>query len=54
MEKPDWTFSCLKCGHVVYVDKTKVKKMMKLDCPECGEEAYENWVLCGEGDFDKR
>lgn len=53
-EKPDWIFTCHKCQHQVYVGKEKVKKMLKLDCPECGEEPYENWVLVGEGDFENR
>lgn len=37
----------------MYVDKLKVNKLLKTDCPECGEEAYRNWILEGEGDFDK-
>lgn len=51
-EKPDWIFQCNKCTHEVYVDKKEVSKMLKADCPECGEEAFENWTLIGEGDFN--
>lgn len=51
MKEKDWIFQCNKCSHEVYVDKDKVNKMLKLDCPGCGEEAYENWTLRGEGVF---
>jgi Zn finger protein HypA/HybF involved in hydrogenase expression len=54
IKKPDCVFRCHKCEHEVYVSKKKVAKMLKLDCPECGEEAFENWILVGEGNFDKR
>lgn len=43
---------CAKCQHNLYVDKKKVSKVLKLDCPNCGEEPYENWCLIGEGNFD--
>ena len=23
------------------------KKLAEHDCPACGEEGYENWILCG-------
>lgn len=52
-KNPDYVFSCLKCQHNLFVDKRQVSKVLKKDCPECGEEPYENWVLIGEGDFDK-
>lgn len=51
MEKKEWIFQCNKCSHQTYVDKDKIKRMLKLDCPECGEEAHENWTLIGEGNF---
>ena len=50
-EKPDWIFQCRKCGHLVYILKDSIKKMLKIDCPDCGEEACENWILYGEGDY---
>lgn len=53
-KKPDLIFVCQKCEHQVYVNKSKVMKILKNDCPECGEEPYENWILVGEGDFDNR
>lgn len=52
--KPDYIFQCRKCGHLLYVDKEKFYKNCKLqDCPECGEEEYENWIFIDEGNFDK-
>lgn len=54
MKKPDFIFKCYKCGHQVYIAKEKAIKMLKTDCPECGEEPYNNWILTNEGDFDNR
>jgi DNA-directed RNA polymerase subunit RPC12/RpoP len=52
--KPDWIFKCRKCNHEVYMDKKKdIRKFLTLDCPECGEEPFENWVLIGDGNFEK-
>ncbi len=53
MKKPNWIFKCNKCSHQVYVDKKDTQIMLKKDCPECGEEAFENWILIGEGNYDK-
>jgi DNA-directed RNA polymerase subunit RPC12/RpoP len=53
-EKPDWIFKCYKCEHQMYVGKEKTSVVLKTDCPECGEEAYENWILVAEGDYDKK
>lgn len=52
--KPDYIFTCSKCEHRVYVGKDRIQKMLKTDCPECGEECYELWILSGEGNFDKQ
>lgn len=43
---------CRKCGHELYIDANyfQIKKFAKIpetDCPECGEEGYENWLMCG-------
>lgn len=54
MKKPDWIFKCYKCSHKVYVTKKDIAKMLKTDCPQCGEEAFENWIFIGEGDFENR
>lgn len=45
-------FSCRKCGHELYMDSYNIgwkhfKKLAEHDCPACGEEGYENWILCG-------
>ena len=48
-------FCCRKCGHQLYVSTNKYKNLVntliylaeKSDCPACGEEPYENWVLVG-------
>ena len=45
-----WVFSCKKCGQLLFIDKEKsLKKVLKYDCPECGEEPKDNWILLGEG-----
>ena len=45
-----WVFACRKCGHLLFVDKSKsLKKIYTCECPECGEEPYENWIIMGEG-----
>ena len=54
MVQPDYIFQCEKCNHKVYVDKKRIDKMLSLDCPECGEEADNNWILEGEGCFERR
>ena len=43
-------FICRKCGHHLYVNEVddfgkKLEEIADKDCPECGEEAYENWLL---------
>ena len=52
-KNPDWVFRCYKCSHNVYIGKDRVKQMLRLDCPECGEESEENWILIREGNFEK-
>ena len=45
-----WVFACRKCGHLLFVDKHKsLKTVYTRECPECGEEPYENWTIIGEG-----
>ena len=48
-KEKDWIFECRKCQHNLYVGKEKVKKLLKTNCPNCGEEAGELWILIGEG-----
>ena len=50
---------CRKCGHLLYVginDKllNRIKNINKIECPTCGEEGYENWVVRGVDDWNKR
>lgn len=46
-------FICHKCGHNLYVEEKAgwVNKIIKADCPDCGEEPNENWMLEGYGSF---
>ena len=49
-------FQCSKCGHLLFVEdtsKTKLEKIMNTDCPDCGEEAYGNWVLLRMGNYEE-
>ena len=46
-------FKCHKCEHQMHITTTgedqyiaaKLHKLLYLDCPSCGEEPYENWIL---------
>lgn len=43
-------FSCRKCGHLMYVpedvlDVQLLNRLSEKNCPKCGEEGYENWIL---------
>lgn len=43
-------FICRKCGHNLYVEEVsdfgkKLERIAEMDCPNCGEEGYENWIL---------
>jgi predicted RNA-binding Zn-ribbon protein involved in translation (DUF1610 family) len=53
MSAPDFILKCYKCSHNVYIEKDRVHEILKTDCPECGEESFENWILIGEGNYDK-
>lgn len=54
MNKSDYVFECKKCGHNLYVDKSKMDKMIKLkECPECGEETP-IFIFIGEGNFKNK
>jgi len=35
---------------VLWINEKKWKKLKDLNCPECGEECYENWILIWESD----
>ena len=53
MKKSEFIFACKKCGHLLYVekDKEKIQQLLKIDCPTCGENPFELWVLIGEGNY---
>ena len=43
-------FVCKKCGHELYVENTDnlmsdLCKLSVKDCPECGEEGLDLWIL---------
>jgi len=43
-------FICRKCGHNLYVKDTpnflkRLGEIAVMECPNCGEEGYENWIL---------
>jgi DNA replicative helicase MCM subunit Mcm2 (Cdc46/Mcm family) len=45
-----FVFMCRKCGHNLYVEENpnflnRLGKIAVMDCPICGEEGYENWIL---------
>lgn len=53
--KPDVIFKCRKCGHNLYVEKNEPEKIYSLpdfNCPSCGEEGYENWIIVGQGNYE--
>ena len=50
-KKNDFVFNCRKCGHLIFLKE--IKKLLKIDCPECGEEAEENWIFSRMGNYDK-
>jgi hypothetical protein len=54
----DIIFSCRKCGHLLFVDYKNINPkylidISERDCPNCGEEGYENWVLVRAGNYNK-
>jgi DNA-directed RNA polymerase subunit M/transcription elongation factor TFIIS len=54
--KNEVVFQCRKCEHLLFVkqiNKTKLKNIMKMDCPSCGEEGYTNWVLFRMGNYEE-
>lgn len=53
-KEKDFIFECKKCYHNIYVSRDKIQKLLKTDCPECGEEADELWILTGRGIYEER
>ena len=58
-KKNDLVFQCRKCGHLLFITGTpevqikKIKKLIKIECPNCGEERYANWTFVRMGNYDK-
>jgi transcription elongation factor Elf1 len=50
-KEKDLIFECRKCEHNLYVSLDKIRKLLKTDCPNCGEESFGIWLLIGEGIF---
>lgn len=49
-------FICRKCNHHLFLSDPNLEsldKIANLDCPSCGEEGYENWVLSHIGNSEK-
>ena len=55
----DLVFRCEKCGHLLFISGTSQEKIQKIatldkfECPNCGEERYENWLFVRTGDYEK-
>jgi len=50
--KKDVIFLCKKCrNHYLYVSNfmKNANDIIEMECPVCGEEGYENWILIGLG-----
>jgi len=50
-------FKCHKCEHILYfdemdVDADAIDRLSEIECPNCGEEGYNNWIVIGRVDFD--
>ena len=51
INNPDYVFICRKCDHRLYTPN--VNKLFEMDCPACGEESSENWILKRKGNYNK-
>lgn len=52
----DVVFKCRKCDHLLYVSDISIErigKIIELECPCCGEEPDENWILYRLGNYEK-
>lgn len=48
-------FICRKCNHHLfaeYIDLKSIEVVLNHDCPRCGEDAYQNWILSHIGNSD--
>jgi transcription elongation factor Elf1 len=56
MENRDVVFTCRKCEHLLFVEDPDLKKLeeiSKMDCPDCGEDGYKNWILTRLGNYNE-
>lgn len=52
----DVVFKCRKCNHNLFVStihESELGEIMEMECPNCGEEGEENWILSRFGNYDK-
>ena len=58
MNTKDLVFECRKCGHSLFLTNgvelkgSQIAKKLIRDCPECGEEGYENWIYERRGNYE--
>jgi DNA-directed RNA polymerase subunit RPC12/RpoP len=57
---PEIVFRCRKCGHNLFIAKESLEKALTeivqstyYECPTCGEQWCDNWILEREGNYDK-
>ena len=56
MKKNQVVCRCRKCDHLLFIENisiSKLKGIMNMDCPNCGEEGYENWILSRLGNYEE-
>ncbi len=52
-DKKDYVFICSKCNHYLYKEiLDEEHNVSDINCPNCGEEGYENWIFSGFGKFE--
>lgn len=55
MKNNQVVFQCKKCDQLLFIkklNKKKLKEIMELECPNCGEEGYSNWILLKMGNYE--
>ena len=55
--KKDLVVTCRKCGHELYIgswdNRKKMEEVISMDCDNCGEEGYGNWILSRFDTFEE-
>lgn len=56
----DLVFICRKCEHTLFLSKALAsngaviaRKLMKMNCPDCGEDAEDLWIFSRIGSYKK-